>query len=324
MRLTRLFAALLLVVASSLATSACEPPPDGGEAPDVASDVVDSFDAVDVFEAPRARIVTLNVRRLFDRTCDSGRCDNDDFEQVPSQQEYELRLQRIADELAVLDADVVLLQEVENAIVLDDLRQRMDPAYNVGVIGETNFDASLDVAVVSRGELVETKTYRDSRRLQLPDGRTSEFAREFLQVHLEIADEDLIVFSAHFKSKSNDDPERRLAEAQEAREIVDEVAAANPNALVVLGGDLNDTPGSPPLDALTANGGLDRAGSEQSADQMWTYSYRGNEQAIDHLLFAPTEGGTYLNSTAMSVRDPVSGSFADSDHAALKADFELY
>ena len=100
--------------------------------------------------------------------------------------------------------------------------------------------------------------------LTRPDGSTTTFSRELLEVHVTKAGRAIIFFAAHFRSKSNDDPGRRLAEAQATRRIVDAVAAANPRALVVLGGDLNDTPGSPPLDALTGNGGLLRAAANQT------------------------------------------------------------
>jgi predicted extracellular nuclease len=316
MRLTRLILALVF----ALVVPACEPPPNS--TPD--TDSADVVDTTEVVESPRIRVATFNVRRLFDRTCDSGRCDSGDFEEVPSEQEYDLTLQRTADAIVALEADVVLLQEVENAIVLDDLRSRMPAAYNVGVLGETGFSASLDVGVISRGELLMTRSYRDSRPLELPGGGQTEFTREFLQVDLQFEGERVVVFNAHFKSKSNDDPDRRLAEAQEAREIVDEAAARDPDALVILGGDLNDSPESDPLNALTAEGGLLRAGAEKPVSQMWTYEYRGDRQAIDHLLVAPTNGGAYVDTSATVVRGAAGDGLADSDHAALHAEFELY
>lgn len=320
---------LIFALCVALATVGCEPPVTPPADADGGVDVVDSTDPEDtdadaVVDPPVARVVTFNVRRLFDRTCDSGRCGPDDFEEVPSEQEYDLQLQRTADAIVQMQPDVVLLQEIENELVLDDLRSRMPSEYNVSVIGETGFAASLDVAVISRGELIETQGYRDSRPLELPGGGQSEFTREFLQVNVELEGEEVIAFVAHFKSKSNDDPERRLAEAQEARDIVEGVASANPDAMVVFGGDLNDTPGSDPLDALVSNGGLERAGDEKSNDQMWTFSFRGDLQAIDHILVAPTEGGAYVESSATVVRDRNGGGLADSDHAALHADFALY
>lgn len=319
MRLTRLILALVVVFAAI----ACEPPTSTPR--DAGADVgVDSTETVDITDAPRARIATFNVRLMFDRNCDSGRCDPGDFEDVPSEQEYDLHLQRTAEAIEAFEPDVVLLQEVENADVLQDLRSRLDPEYTIGVLGETGFSASLDVGVIARGELLRTETYRDTRPLDLPGGGESQFTREFLQLNLQIRGEELIVFSAHFKAKSNDDPGRRLAEAQEAREIIGDVAAQNDGALVVLGGDLNDYPGSDPLDALTSNGGLERAGDEKPNDQMWTFEYRGDLQAIDHLLLAPTAGGAYVESSATVVRDASGSGLADSDHAALFADFEMY
>ncbi|HLL23172.1 MAG TPA: endonuclease/exonuclease/phosphatase family protein, partial [Kofleriaceae bacterium] len=57
-----------------------------------------------------------------------------------------------------------------------------------------------------------------------------------------------------------------------------------PQSVVVLAGDLNDVPGSPPLDALVANGGLVRLADDLPVAAQATYSFGGRGQAIDHLL----------------------------------------
>jgi len=126
------------------------------------------------------------------------------------------------------------------------------------------------------------------------------------------------VFAAHFRSKANDDPGRRLAEAQAARDIVQRVAAAQPGVLTVLAGDLNDVPGSPPLEALEANGGLFRVAKELPVDQQATYVFNGSGEAIDHLLEA-TEPPAYVEGTSAVTR--VSRATSSSDHWPLTASF---
>jgi predicted extracellular nuclease len=130
-----------------------------------------------------------------------------------------------------------------------------------------------------------------------------------------------VMFAAHFKAKSNDDPARRLAEAQTSSQVMNEVAAREPDSLVILGGDLNDTPGSPPLDAMTVDAGLVRVADDVSDAEQATYIYGGRGQAIDHLLVAPNEGARRrIRRSAQTWRGP-NGGYGGSDHFALTSSF---
>ena len=92
-----------------------------------------------------------------------------------------------------------------------------------------------------------------------------------------------------------------------------------PDALIVLGGDLNDTPGSAPINALESGGQFLRVASELGADAA-TYTYRGQAQAIDHLYLVDTPGGQFVTGTARVVRSNSRG-LAGSDHAGLVGTF---
>jgi predicted extracellular nuclease len=130
-----------------------------------------------------------------------------------------------------------------------------------------------------------------------------------------------VAFAAHFRSKLNDDPGRRQAEARAARDIVRASAAANRNALVVMAGDLNDTPDSPPLQDLMAGGHLLRV-AEELGDQDYTYDYLGDLTAIDHVLLATeATGAEFLPGTATIFRGRNTTGFGGSDHAAVRATF---
>lgn len=310
-RLSYLLASALLILLVGL-SGACSPQEAGDDA--------GTSDAA--VEYPTVTIATFNVRRLFDTECDSSRCGSDSFEKVPSVDEYEARIAEVAAAVDALGADIVLLQEIEKEAVLTSVQQALGGAYPVAVFGEVGYSASLDVAVLARGELRGTQGYRDQDLIR-PGGGTTEFAREFLRADLEIDGEEVIVFTAHFKSKRNDDPERRLAEARGARDIIEQAAADNPEALVVLGGDLNDTPGSEPLEALTGDGGLVRAGASKSLDELYTYLYNWEKTAIDHLLMARTPGGSYVSGSAKAHHDRNPAGYGGSDHGALSGQFQL-
>ena len=263
------------------------------------------------------RIAAFNVHRLFDTVCDSGSCGGSNYEALPTSNAFEAQVGKLATAIASLDADVVMLAEIETQAGLDALQARL-PKLPHGVLGETGEPASVDVAVLSAHPITAVHGHRE-RVLVRPDGTTTRFSRELLEVHLDVDGAEVIVFAAHFRSKVNDDPGRRVAEAEATRDIVTRVAAQSPRALVVMGGDLNDVPGSEPLMALERGGDLLRVASDRPEDQAWTYVYSGQRQAIDHLYLA-RGAGAYVAGSFRATREGSSG-FGGSDHAAVHADF---
>lgn len=272
---------------------------------------------------PDLRALTYNTHLFFDTVCDSGRCTPSDFEQVPTMQAFTTKADAVATALRGLSADVIALQEIENQTALDALRGRLRDLYPTVVLGETGLPGSIDVAVLGAGSLLLVRTHR-SQTLTRPDGSTTSFTRELLEVHMMIKGRRVVMFAAHFRSKVSDDPGRRLAEAQAARDIVLKTAAEFPDAAVLLGGDLNDTPGSPPLDAMESAPNLMRVAKDRPAASVATYSFNGTEQAIDHLFVARTARVSYVAGSASAQHDSNRFGLAGSDHAALLADFALH
>jgi endonuclease/exonuclease/phosphatase family metal-dependent hydrolase len=267
------------------------------------------------------RVATFNVRRFFDTVCDSGACESGDYEAQATQASFDQRAAQIAAAITRLDADVVALEEIEDQTCLDALLSHLPTMH--GVLGETDFAASVDVAIVSRAPIERVVRHRAATPLTLDDGRTTTFSRELLEVHVQIDGHPVIVLAAHFKSKSDDDPLRRLAEARASSRIVNDAAAAEPAAIVMLAGDLNDVPGSPPLDALTVDGGLMRVADDLAPAAQATYYFNGSGQAIDHILLVPTTNVMRVPRSSRTWRDTGSNGFGGSDHAALSSDFQL-
>lgn len=266
-------------------------------------------------------VATFNVHLFFDTVCDSGSCGGNSFESAPTASAFAQRADQIAEAIAALDADVVLLQEVENQDCLRALSDRL-PDYPTAYLGETGFPASVDTALLSRFPLVEIRSHGEAP-IPLPDGGETYFAREFLEAHFERDGRRVIAFVAHFKSKNDDDPARRLAEASEARRIVDAAADANPDALVIMGGDLNDVPGSPPLNAIEDTGGMTRVAAELGEDD-WTYVFDSELRALDHLYLSNrSSGGSFVTGTARVFRGPDGSGWGGSDHASLRATFRV-
>lgn len=266
----------------------------------------------------RLAFAAYNVHRFFDTVCDSGECASGDYEEQPTQAEFEAKADTLAAAVRRLAPDVICLEEVENQAALDALAARL-PELPSKVMGELGYPASVDVALLARDPVTLVRRHH-GRVLTRPDGSTTSFAREFLEVHLDVDGTEAIVFCAHFKAKSNDDPGRRLAEAQEAAEILAETSAASPHALIVLGGDLNDVPGSAPLEALEGSGDLLRVASDMTESQA-TYTYNGRATALDHLFVDLRAAGAYVPGSTGIFRDGAGRGLGGSDHAAIRALF---
>lgn len=290
------------------------------ERPDIgAGDTDGGGEPVDP-ERDAIRVATFNTEFFFDTVCDSGNCGPGDFELVFNDAQHRFKARSIAEGVLRLEADAVCLQEVESQASVDALLDALPEDWTVGEIGETGGPASLDVAVVARGRLISSRGWRDERPLALGGGRSTTFTRELLEVDLEINGGRVIIFCAHFRSKNNDDPTRRLAEARESRDIVLERHALRPNLLHVLAGDLNDEPGSAPIRALEEGGRMWRVASGLSDAEAGTYRFQGVPVAIDHLYVPTVQQDRLLPGSVRVVRD-ANGTLGGSDHAGLRAAF---
>ena len=268
-------------------------------------------------------IGTYNTHLFFDKVCDSGNCSDSDFEKLPSDSEYKTKVGDLADSLSEIGADIILLQEVEKESCLKDLFEKSG-AYDEYYLGEKGSLASVDTGVMTKGEI----TYKNKHTEQIEcadcEGGKTTFSRAFLEIHIKLGGREIIVFSAHFKSKADDDAPRRLAEAAAAAKILKKTAEKYPDALIVMGGDLNDEPGSDTLEPFESESTFLRVADELSTKDQATYSYRGEAIAIDHIFWAKSSLGSYKQGSAEVVKDAPSWySLGSSDHAALKAVFEF-
>ncbi|WP_375760812.1 endonuclease/exonuclease/phosphatase family protein [Corallococcus exercitus] len=266
---------------------------------------------------PRVRIAAFNVHRLFDTVCASEFCGGSNYEELPTAEEFAAQVGQLGRAITALNADIVMLEEVETQASLDGLLGQV-PQFTYSRLGETYSAASVDVAVLSRHPIIETRSHR-GQYIYRPDGSATRFSRDLLEVHLDVDGARVIVFAAHFRSKVDDDPGRRIAEANAAREILLESAREFPSALVVLGGDLNDVPGSEAINALDK--ALLRVARDRPESETWSYVYSGRGQAIDHLFLAPGGGGAYVPGSFRVARD--GNGYGGSDHGAVYADFAL-
>ena len=268
-------------------------------------------------------IGTYNTHLFFDKVCDSGNCENSDFESVPSEAEYKTKVADLADSLHEIGADIILLQEVEKESCLKDLFEKSGD-YDEFYLGEKGSPASIDTGVMTKGEITYKNKHTETIECAGCDGGKTTFSHTFLEVHIKLGGRNIVVFSAHFKSKADDDASRRLAEAAAAAKILKNAAVKYPDALIVMGGDLNDEPGSDTLGSLESEPEFLRVADELPVKDQATYYYSGNAVALDHIFWVKSGSGLYKKGSVEVVKDAPSWySLGSSDHAALKATFEF-
>ncbi|GAA2628868.1 endonuclease/exonuclease/phosphatase family protein [Streptomyces axinellae] len=116
---------------------------------------------------------------------------------------------------------------------------------------------------------------------------------------------EVFVVANHFSSKGGGDldgdqpmegrfqPPARHSEPQRVEQakllnsFARDVRAKDRNALIVAGGDFNDFPFSPTLDALRSGHALTSPMNRLPANERYGYVFNGNSQSLDHLLTSP-------------------------------------
>ncbi|NIX10665.1 MAG: hypothetical protein GWN05_03605 [Gammaproteobacteria bacterium] len=304
-------------------------------------------------------VATFNVGGLFDRTDDPHK---DDERSTPSVGALETKLSKLV--LALegplgLPA-ILVVQEVENTEILrrlgDRVNARGDTAYRA-VSVDSSDPRGIEVGLLWDADraALERAFRLHGRAVEAAFGRRSASpGREPLVGVFEIAGERLIVVGCHFKSKRGDDPlfglrqppvrgteAQRKAQARAVREYVDEVLAAEPGAMVIVAGDLNDFPfpepgegadhplailegadGETPLTNLVRH--VDPAGR-------YTFVFDGNSQVLDYLLVSPALRAHLQEANIVHFNAGYPHALADdpatalraSDHDAVAAHFDL-
>lgn len=196
--------------------------------------------------AASVRVATWNVRDLFDAEDRAIPPGEEDL--LPTAAEVEAKLERLAAVLVRLDADLVLLQEVENRALLERLATLA--GYPSARLVEGNDPRGIDVAALSR---LPVRAYASHREDLAPDGRRL-WPRDCVEIHVEAKGRRLVAVASHFSSALSDGGTRRAWQAARMREIADGLAGADPAAAVLAGGDLNDGPASLALAPLLSDG----------------------------------------------------------------------
>jgi endonuclease/exonuclease/phosphatase family metal-dependent hydrolase len=222
------------------------------------------------------RVATWNVKNFFDAHDDPRKDD-----EVVSEAEVARKVEQLATVLRELDADVVLLQEVENVALLNRLALAAAPLQYGAWLREGGDPRGIDVALLAKSRMLRYESHLkdlDSRGNPL-------WSRDLVEAHLEVGGRHVIVLGSHLKSKriSRSD-DRRREQAERMRAVADGVRARFPSALVVVAGDLNDDPDSWSLAPLLEDGAWEDVGARLPAESAWTWSSRSTRSRIDYVI----------------------------------------
>ena len=265
---------------------------------------------------------TYNVLNLFDDLDDPYHTD----ETTPAKERKEL--ERLADSLMALGADVVALQEVENRGYLQRFLQVFlpDMAYQHVVHFEGNDMRGIDVCLISRVPIGPVRSHRHLR-FTGPDGVIRGFQRDLLAVTLLPPDaEPIEAWVVHLKSNS-EGRERaepiRLAEAEKIRSLLDQSLGANDDARIIVMGDFNDTWESKTLQTIVGSGpgALWSVASELGEPRPDTYNQGKYHSMIDFMLCSPAMRQAYVKGSCRI--EPGSPETTGSDHNPLVARFRV-
>ena len=266
-------------------------------------------------------IATLNTLNLFDAHDDPYTAD-EGTDAKPKQQ-----LEQLAATIHKIDADVLALEEVENRGYLEQFTAAMlgDMGYREVVCFDSNDKRGIDCAILSRFPVGPVTSYRH-REFSDGSGGRMRFQRDLLRAKVEPPGAPAFeVFVVHFKSKRGSSTESdriRLAEATEARKIMDEMLKDEPGSLFLICGDFNDTFDSPSLKMLRGSGATALKDFLSDIPKTTaTYNKDPYRSMIDFILASPALGRNYVPQSYKVI----SGSIEQggSDHNPVYLRFKL-
>ncbi len=235
--------------------------------------------------------------------------------------------------IRLLEAEVLCLVEVEDRELLGRFNSQVltTKKYEHYMLIDGNDDRGIDVALMSRLPIRNMRTHVHDR-----DGKREIFSRECPEYEVGLPDgRSLWVLPNHLKSQAfgsqaaND--ARRKRQSERIAEILGEIYDLQKD-LVVVAGDLNDTPESAPLAPLLGLEGLHDVAAVLPEDDRYTYIYRGKGNQIDYLLVSePLREALQTVTMERRGMHKVEGHLSTvtneatsaSDHAAIVAEFAL-
>ncbi len=227
------------------------------------------------------RVMTWNVENLFD-FLEPHPSDPS----LPTVAEYRVWLEKIANTILLADFPAVIgFQEVEHVGVLEDIAEQsiLQALDYQAVLIEGTDSRGIDVGYLVRGDV----SIKNVQQYPAPNELTPR-PPLMLEVQIDLGTDSRTVYllNNHFLSMSGGEQAtepRRIAQAAWNGELVNQILQENPDALVIVMGDLNSYYDSPPIDTLRSVG-LVHVFDRLPPEERYTYIYQGIAQVLDHIL----------------------------------------
>ena len=229
---------------------------------------------------------------------------------------YDTRLDRLAQVILAASSggpDIIAFAEIENAKVLEDLvSKKLAQCKYHWKITSPDTDSAIRCGILSKLPIISANAHRASE-VSLAKNQP----RLLLEVELDAGERSIILLIAHWKSKIGGaavtEPER-ISQAAIAANRIRTILESNPDAELILLGDLNENPdeyrlvnglyqtalmpfgtGKTVQGILITNmfqeAGINTEGvalwSPWFECSGWSYCYNGKPERIDHVLLSP-------------------------------------
>ncbi len=264
-------------------------------------------------------LATWNVRNFFDEKDDPGVSDT-----VESPAAVQSKMQKLGAAIRALDADVLVLQEVEKLELLQRLNkgELAKMGYKEVWLREGNDYRGIDVALLSRYEVLQYVSNNQDTFPGVKDPQKNYgFSRDCPIAKLKMGNgRELRLLINHLRAGVNYEAyRRREAQARRVRILTDQALAGDPQANLAVIGDLNDDPTSDAIKLIRdKNPALFDPLSKMPASSRKTYR---KQKQLDYILLAP---GLQQDLDQSSVTVPFDSIFSTtSDHYPIRAKFTL-
>ncbi len=249
---------------------------------------------------------------------------------------------KVRESICAMNPDALALEEMGTTNALMELRASLKangqdfPFWEWIECADTN----IHVAVLSKFLIVARHPHTNDEFLL--DGKRFRVSRGFAEVEIQTATNfTFTLIAAHLKSQlqipNADEAEERLGEATVLRGIIDEHFKENPNAKLIVLGDLNDSKNSDPIKKIIGRGKFkltDTRPAERNGDNSfveniyheprdvtWTYFYGADDtySRVDYILLSPAMARDWVTNGTYALTIPNWG--IGSDHRPIVATF---
>jgi predicted extracellular nuclease len=245
-------------------------------------------------------VLSYNVENLFD-TADDPKIPDEEFlpqsEKKWTKERYQKKLDDLAKVISGVNPsdfpEIVGLVEIENQSVLEDLIHTAAlKSHQYAIVHEESPDyRGIDVALLYRKDAFKIE-WHETLPVVFPED-TAFKTRDILHVVGKVKKNTVHVFVNHWPSRIGGDEKtepKRVNAASVLKKKVDEIMAADPDARIIIMGDMNDEPLNKSLqetlEAKSPDSGAKLVNLMMPDDQkgLGTYFYSGNWNMLDNLV----------------------------------------